>query len=72
MHGPIKNGSLKFMYSIRSASVLYRTILCVYQLMGVFCERLKFDSEIALDCHTGQNKGRYHEKELLLLLVSMG
>ena len=25
----------------------------VYQLMGVFCDRLKFSSTAALDCHTG-------------------
>ena len=37
--------------------------------MGVFCERLKFGSTAALDCRTGQNKGRYCKKELLLLLV---
>ena len=39
--------------------------------MGVFCDRLKCDSTVALDCRTGQNKGRYCEKELLLLLVLM-
>ena len=32
--------------------------------MGVF-------STEALDCRTGQNKGRYCKKELLLLLVSL-
>ena len=38
--------------------------------MDVFCDRLKFDSTAAaIDCHTGQNKGRYGEKEVLLLLV---
>ena len=37
--------------------------------MGVFCDRLKLGSTAALDCRTGQNKGRYHEKELLFLLV---
>ena len=39
--------------------------------MGVFCERLKFGSTAGLDCHTGQNKGRYCEKEVLLLLISL-
>ena len=39
--------------------------------MGIFCDRLKFGSTTALVCHTGQNKGRYCEKELLLLLVSL-
>ena len=39
--------------------------------MGVFCDRLKFGSTAALDCGTGQNKGRYCEKELLLLLISL-
>ena len=37
--------------------------------MGVFCDRLKFGSTAALDCRTGQNKGSYPKKELLLLLV---
>jgi hypothetical protein len=41
----------------------------VYQLMGVFCDRLKLGSTAVLDCLTGQNKDRYREKELLLLLV---
>ena len=41
----------------------------MYQLMGVFCNRLKLGSTAALDCQTGQNKGRYHKKELLFLLV---
>ena len=27
--------------------------------MGVFCDRLKLCSTAALDCQTGQNKGRY-------------
>ena len=39
--------------------------------MVVFCDRLKLGSTAALDCRTGQNKGRYCEKELLLLLVSL-
>ena len=39
--------------------------------MGVFCDRLKFGSTAALNCRTGQNKGRYCKKELLLLLVSL-
>ena len=39
--------------------------------MGVFCNRLKLCSTAALDCQTGQNKGRCHEKELLFLLVSL-
>ena len=30
----------------------------VYQLMGVFCDRLKLCSTAAPDCRTGQNKGR--------------
>ena len=30
--------------------------------MGVFCDRLKFGSTVALDCRTGQNKGRYQFK----------
>ena len=33
--------------------------------MGVFCDRLKLCSTAALYCRTGQNKGRYREKELL-------
>ena len=39
--------------------------------MGVLCDRLKFGSKAALDCRTGQNKGRYCKKALLLLLVSL-
>ena len=31
--------------------------------MGVFCDRLKLGSTAALDCRTGQNKGRYCKKE---------
>ena len=41
----------------------------VYQLMGVFCYRLKFGSTAVHDCRTGQNKGGYCKKELLFLLV---
>ena len=39
--------------------------------MGVFLGRLNFGSTAALDYCTDQNKGRYCEKELLLLLVSL-
>jgi hypothetical protein len=38
-------------------------------LMCVFCDRLKFGSTAALNCRSGQSKGRYCKKELLLLLV---
>ena len=39
-------------------------------MMGLFCDRLELGSTAALDCWTGQNKGRYHKKkELLFLLV---
>ena len=31
--------------------------------MAVFCDRLKLDSTAALDCRTGQNKGRYRKKK---------
>ena len=34
--------------------------------MGAFCGRLKLCSTSALDCQIGQNKGGYHQKELLL------
>ena len=37
--------------------------------MGVFCDKLKLGSKAALDSQTGQNRGRYPEKELLFLLV---
>ena len=37
--------------------------------MGVFCDRLTLCSTAALDCRTGQNKGRYREKEFSFLLV---
>ena len=39
--------------------------------MNIFCDRLKFGSTAALDCHTGQNKDRYCKKELLLLLIPL-
>ena len=29
-------------------------------MMGVFCDRLKFGSTAALDCRTCQNKNRFH------------
>ena len=47
------------------------TDLWCNQLIGVFCDGLKFGSTAALDCRTGQNKGRYCEKESLLLLISL-
>ena len=34
--------------------------------MGVFCDRLELGSTAALDCWTGQNKGRYHKKRALI------
>ena len=37
--------------------------------MGVFCDIFKFGSTAALNCSTGQNKGRYRKKELFLLLL---
>ena len=44
----------------------------LYQLMGVFCDRLKFGSTAALHhCRSGQNKGRYCKKELLLIIISL-
>ena len=39
--------------------------------MCVFCDRLNLCSTAALNCQTSQNKGRYREKELLFLLVSL-
>ena len=39
--------------------------------MGVFLDKLIFGSTAALDCLTGQNKGIYCKKELLLLIVSL-
>jgi Fic family protein len=36
--------------------------------MNIFCDRLKFGSTAALNSRTGQNKGRYPKKDLLLLL----
>ena len=39
--------------------------------MGLFCDKLKLGFTVALNCLTGQNKGRYYKNELLLLLVSM-
>jgi hypothetical protein len=37
--------------------------------MGVFCDELELGSTAALNCLSGQNKDRYREKELLLLLA---
>ena len=37
--------------------------------MAVFCDSLKLGSTAALDCRTGQNKGRYCKKEVSFLLV---
>ena len=37
----------------------------VYQLMAVFCDRLKLGSKAALDCYAGQNKGKYCKKRAL-------
>ena len=37
--------------------------------MGVFCDRLNVGSTAALDCWTGQNKGKYREKDFLFLIV---
>ena len=34
--------------------------------MGVSCDRLKLGSTAALDCRTGQNKGRYCKKGALI------
>ena len=45
--------------------------IAIYQLMVVFCDRLKLGPRAALDCQTGQNKGRYCEKKLSFLLVSL-
>jgi hypothetical protein len=42
--------------------------------MGAFCDSslgLKLGSTAALDCRTGQNKGIYCKKVLLLILVSL-
>ena len=50
-------------------SCMYNDMYYVYQLMDGFCDRLKFGSTADLDRCTDQNKGRYCEKELLLLLV---
>ena len=46
----------------------------VYQLMGVFNDRLDSCSTAAPYCQTGQNKGRYCEKALsfLLILLAVG
>ena len=35
--------------------------------MGVFCDRLKLGSKAALDCRTGQNKGRYSKNSSYLV-----
>ena len=43
----------------------------LYQLMGVFCDRLKLHSTAAPDCWIGQNKCRYREQERSFLLLSL-
>ena len=43
--------------------------LSVYQLIGVFCDRLKSGSTAALDCRTCQKNGRNSEKDRLFLLA---
>ena len=40
--------------------------------MGAFCDGLKLGSTVAPDCRTGQNKGKFHKKELSFLLVFGG
>ena len=39
--------------------------------MNVYCDRLKLGSTAALNCQTGQNKGRYCKKELSFLLTHL-
>ena len=41
----------------------------VYSDMVVHCDRLKLGPTAALDCQTGQNKGKYSKKELHKLPV---
>ena len=70
------NLKVKDCYSINASADIHITIHIaihryVYQLMGVFCDRLKLCSTAAPDCRTGQNKGRYHEQERSFLLVSL-
>ena len=33
--------------------------------MCVFCDRLRLGATVALDCRTGQNKGRYCKKKFI-------
>ena len=37
----------------------------MYQLMSVYCDRLKLGPTAALDCWTGQKKDRYQKKALI-------
>lgn len=46
--------------------ITWYTYHYVCQLMGVLWDRLKFGSTTALDCCTGQNKGRYCKKIALI------
>ena len=59
--------------SQQTSKPVYYIVDCqiLYQLMGVFCDRLKLHSTAAPDCWTGQNKGRYPEEERSFLLVSL-
>ena len=43
--------------------------VCVYQLMGVLCDRLNFCCTAAHDCRSAQKKTDIAKKDLLLLLV---
>ena len=58
------SGTQAFYIIKRQNCVYFCNTVYVHQLMGVFCDRLKLGSKAALDCQTGQNKGRYRKREL--------
>ena len=61
------NKQIKFVIVGMKKSYVQRYVQqYVYQLMGVFYDRLKLGSTAALDCRLGQNKGRYCEKKALI------
>ena len=76
MYVYLVNLKFKGRYSIYASADIHITIHIaihryVYQLMGVFCDRLKLCSKAAPNCQTDQNKGRYREQERSFLLVSL-
>ena len=63
-------------YSIDTSADIHNAIhipihKLVYQLIGVFCDRLKLCSTAAPNCQTGQIKGIFCKQKRSFLLVSL-